>query len=222
MALGRSIRLLVCVVVGCSGITPVALSQEAPAVAPPSVGRRAVSAVLARYKVDPSILVPKIGKPLPLDGVWSVGKETPAQCPKTIDPCVQVIYRVADTETSCEWIVLLRGSESNNFILSENEDVGRYFMTKVLDSQFQIPTLSKEPPIYPPDARRNYIQGSVKMMVHIAATGHVEQVTVISGPEALRNSALTAIRQWVYKPLVVDSTAIPFQTIAVINYRFSN
>jgi TonB family protein len=218
-------RFSACMTVAFAGLTSTAIAQQTQTSEPSQpqfIAQQAVSAVLARYKIDPSIPVPKTNKPLPVNGIWSIGKETPTACPKTADPCVQVFYRLPDSGISCEWIVLLRGRQSDNFILSENDDVGRYLMTKVLDGQFQIPSLSKEPPLYPLEARQNHIQGSVKMMVRVAATGHVEQVTVISGPEALRDSAVRAVRQWIYKPLIVDSTAIPFQTVAVSNYKLGN
>jgi TonB family protein len=216
-------RFSACMTVAFAGVTSTAIAQQTPTSEPSqpqSIAQQAVSAVLARYKIDPSIPVPKTNKPLPVNGIWSIGKETPTACPKTADPCVQVFYRLPDAGISCEWIVLLRGNQRDNFILSENEDVGRYLMTKGRDGQFPIPLISKEDPIYPRDALSNHIQGSVKVMVHVDASGHVEQVTVISGPDALRNSALSAVKQWVYKPLIVESTAIPFETIVTLNFSF--
>jgi len=204
-----------------AGFASIAIAQQPSKPSQPqSLAQQAVSAVLARYKIDPSIPVPKTNKPLPANGIWSIGKETPAACPKTGDPCLQVLYRFPDNGISCEWIVLLRGSQSDNFILSVNDDVGRYLVTKELDGQLPNIIISRKPPTYPFDAWKNHIRGSVKMIVHVAATGHVEQVIVISGPEALQNASKLAVQQWVYKPLVVESIAIPFQTIAVVNFRF--
>jgi TonB family protein len=56
-------------------------------------------------------------------------------------------------------------------------------------------------PVYPPEAKAQGIQGSVMIDVWIDKDGVVKDAQAVSGPEALRQSALEAIRQWRYAPV---------------------
>ena len=56
------------------------------------------------------------------------------------------------------------------------------------------------------------------MLAHIDTTGHVDKITVISGPWPLRDAAVKALKSWVYEPLVVESSAIPLLTLVTINF----
>ena len=55
--------------------------------------------------------------------------------------------------------------------------------------------VTKVVPLYPPEAKAAKVQGAVVMHAIIGKTGTVESLDVLSGPEALRPSALDAVRQ---------------------------
>jgi TonB family protein len=59
-------------------------------------------------------------------------------------------------------------------------------------------------PQYPPDAAKQRAEGTVQLHVTIGASGAVDNVTLLSGPPALVQSATDAVRQWRYKPTLVD------------------
>jgi TonB family protein len=208
----------------CAGLTPTAISQETQAATPAaqkSIGQQAVDVVLSNYMLDPTVLVSKTSKPLPADGSWSVGKETPAMCPKTTTPCVRVLYRVPDAEVSCEWVVLLDGGETKGVVLDVNEDAARYLLGKLPPKEARKLIVSGKSPIYPPMARAAHVTGSVKMTIHVSSTGVVDRITSVDGPEMLRSAAADAVRQWVYKPMMVGSTPVPFQTTVTNNFNMS-
>jgi TonB family protein len=214
----RVFGVLVCLTV--IGGVPATASQQTQAAQPSpqqSIGQQAVGVVLDHYKINPRNLVPKTGKPLPPDGAWAIGKDTPDSCPKMAYPCVRVLYKVPAAEVSCEWIVLLRGRASENAILDLNEDAARY-LNRIREDGIVIHALNQPAPIYPLNAKVAHSQGAVKMLVHIAATGHVDKITVISGPDLLRDAASAAVKQWVYSPPTIDSIAVPFQTTMTINF----
>jgi TonB family protein len=177
--------------------------------------------ILSNYMLDPTILVSKTGKPLPADGSWSVGKETPAICPKTTTPCVRVLYRVPDMEVSCEWVVLLDGGETKGVVLDANEDAARYLLEKLPPKEARKLIISGKNPIYPPMARAAHVTGSVKMTIHVSSTGVVDRIAIVDGPEMLRWAAADAVKQWVYKPLMIGSTAVPFQTTVTLNFNMA-
>lgn len=62
-------------------------------------------------------------------------------------------------------------------------------------------------PPYPVEAKKAGIQGLVKIDVTINKDGEVTEATAVSGPEALREAALAAVKQWRYKPLGVEAKA---------------
>jgi Gram-negative bacterial TonB protein C-terminal len=55
-------------------------------------------------------------------------------------------------------------------------------------------------PVSPPDALRNYVTGNVNVDALVDVTGHVKSVTVLSGPEKLRNTAIAEMKRYVYEP----------------------
>lgn len=77
--------------------------------------------------------------------------------------------------------------------------------------------ISKVSPVYPPDAKKAHIQGTVVLDATIGKNGDVENLKVLSGPEGLQQSALDAVRQWKYKPFLVNGDPIEVEsTIKVI------
>jgi protein TonB len=73
-------------------------------------------------------------------------------------------------------------------------------------------------PVYPDIARQAGIEGIVSMRVVINKDGGVDNVEVLSGEQALRQSALNAVRQWRYKPLVLNGNPVP--VVTEINLKF--
>lgn len=61
--------------------------------------------------------------------------------------------------------------------------------------------LSKVSPLYPDEARRAGIQGSVILEIAIDAAGRVTEVHVVRGlPYGVSESAVEAVRRWQYRP----------------------
>jgi TonB family protein len=73
-------------------------------------------------------------------------------------------------------------------------------------------------PVYPNIARQAGIEGIVSMSVLIDKDGAVEKVDVLSGEQALRQAAITAVRQWRYRPFLLDGNTTPVVTI--VNLKF--
>ncbi len=74
--------------------------------------------------------------------------------------------------------------------------------------------VSKVNPTYPPEAKKDKIEGIVLLEITIEKTGEVSSVSPVKGPEALREAAATAVRQWRYEPSGVGPTR------ATITVRF--
>ena len=63
--------------------------------------------------------------------------------------------------------------------------------------------LKKAVPVYPQAAKDRRIQGTVVIKALIEKDGHVEKMNVTDGPMELRQAALDAAGQWVYRPFIV-------------------
>ena len=74
-------------------------------------------------------------------------------------------------------------------------------------------------PVYPDDARQQRIQGAVVLSVHIDEDGTVQEVQVVSGPPELARASIDAVKQWRFKPHLVDRHPTPMQTRITLNFR---
>ena len=77
-------------------------------------------------------------------------------------------------------------------------------------------------PDYPPLAKVNYIQGRVRMQVLVSSEGKVTEANVVQGHPFLAVAALSAVRQWHYRPLLSPSGPIPFVTMVEVNFTLRN
>jgi TonB family protein len=68
--------------------------------------------------------------------------------------------------------------------------------------------ISRVDPVYPEDAEKGHIEGTVKLHVIIGADGAVQSAAVIGGPDSLVPAAVSAARQWRYKPASVAGQAV--------------
>jgi len=79
--------------------------------------------------------------------------------------------------------------------------------------------LRKVIPIYPKFAIIARVSGTVHLVGTIGKDGMIEQVQVVSGPSLLVQAAVDAVRQWVYRPTMLNNK--PVEVIAPIDVIFS-
>jgi periplasmic protein TonB len=82
--------------------------------------------------------------------------------------------------------------------------------------------VSKVNPEYPREARRGHIFGTVVMHAIISKTGDVENLTVLSGQEELRQASIDAVRQWKYKPYLLNGQPTEVDTTITVNFQINN
>jgi len=73
-------------------------------------------------------------------------------------------------------------------------------------------------PEYPPQAMAGRIQGEVVLHAIIDKEGKISEVQVLSGDDALAQSALEAVRQWRYKPMLVDGEPKEVDTTITVTF----
>ncbi len=72
-------------------------------------------------------------------------------------------------------------------------------------------------PVYPQIAKTAHIQGTVILHAIIAKDGTVQELQYVSGPPLLMRAAMDAVRQWRYKPTLLNGEPVEVDTtISVI------
>ena len=57
------------------------------------------------------------------------------------------------------------------------------------------------------------VSGTVIIACEIGKDGKIRRVVAVSGPKVLRSPALAAVKQWLFKPYVLNGEAIAVTTI---------
>jgi len=79
----------------------------------------------------------------------------------------------------------------------------------------------KVQPQYPPLARQARIQGSVVLRALISKTGQIENLQVVSGHPMLTSSAIQAVKQWEYKPYILNGQPVEVETSITVNFTLA-
>ena len=67
-------------------------------------------------------------------------------------------------------------------------------------------------PVYPAEAIKNHVSGTVVLHATISHKGNVESLRVISGPASLQQAALDTVRQWTYRPYLLNNMPVEVET----------
>jgi protein TonB len=81
--------------------------------------------------------------------------------------------------------------------------------------------ISHVEPVYPPLARQAKIEGTIKLQAIIAKDGSVSHLEVISGHPLLQQAALDAVRQWKYRPTMIDGKRVEVETTVEVKFALS-
>ena len=73
-------------------------------------------------------------------------------------------------------------------------------------------------PVYPPLARSARIQGQVVLQAVISRQGAIKDLRVLSGHPMLAPAAIEAVKQWRYRPYVLNSEPVEVETQVTVNF----
>ena len=93
---------------------------------------------------------------------------------------------------------------------------------RVGGSVIQANLISQPKPTYPPLAKQARIQGTVRFNAVIAKDGTIQQLSVVSGHPLLIPSAQDAVKQWKYRPTMLNNEPVEVQTTIDVNFTLSN
>ena len=77
-------------------------------------------------------------------------------------------------------------------------------------------------PIYPPIAKTAHISGTVVLHAIISKDGTIEQLEYISGPPLLMKNAMDAVRQWRYRPTMLNGEPVEVDTTVSVVFTLGS
>lgn len=77
-------------------------------------------------------------------------------------------------------------------------------------------------PTYPAMARTARITGSVRLKAVIGPDGKIKNLTAVSGHPMLVEAALNAVRQWTYRPTVLDGVPVEVNTEIIVRFGLTS
>jgi len=81
--------------------------------------------------------------------------------------------------------------------------------------------IRKVPPTYPPLARQARIQGVVILQAQISKDGTIQNLQLISGHPMLAPAAIEAVKQWRYKPYLLNGEPVEVDTQVQVNFTLA-
>ncbi len=79
--------------------------------------------------------------------------------------------------------------------------------------------MKRVPPSYPMSALQMRKEGVVELLATISKTGAISQIKVLSGESTLAKSAVDAVRQWKYRPYLLNGEPVEIETQITINFK---
>ena len=79
----------------------------------------------------------------------------------------------------------------------------------------------KVEPQYPPIAKTARVQGTVVLHALIAKDGKIENLQAVSGSPLLTAAAINAVKQWRYKPYILNGQPVEVETTVTVNFHLS-
>jgi protein TonB len=77
----------------------------------------------------------------------------------------------------------------------------------------------KTQPTYPATAIKMRIEGAVELLATISTDGDISAVKVVSGDAQLARAAVDAVKQWKYKPYLLNGEPVEIQTPITVNFK---
>lgn len=81
--------------------------------------------------------------------------------------------------------------------------------------------IKKIPPVYPQLAKSARVSGIVHLQAVIAKDGTIQELKVLGGPALLIQAAVDAVKQWVYRPTLLNGEPVQVETTIDVNFTLN-
>jgi TonB family protein len=79
--------------------------------------------------------------------------------------------------------------------------------------------VKKVQPIYPKNALAMHVEGAVELVATISTSGNITAVKILKGEPTLTKAAADAVKQWKYKPYLLNGEPVEIQTQITVNFK---
>jgi protein TonB len=76
-------------------------------------------------------------------------------------------------------------------------------------------------PVYPLMAREMHISGRVQLQATISREGTIENLRVVDGPALLQQAAIDAVKQWRYRPYLLNREPVEVETTINVDFTMN-
>lgn len=76
-------------------------------------------------------------------------------------------------------------------------------------------------PVYPTIAQRAHIGGTVELRALIAKDGTIQNLQLISGHPLLVPAAMDAVKEWRYRPYILNGEPLEVETTVIVNFHMN-
>ena len=77
-------------------------------------------------------------------------------------------------------------------------------------------------PVYPVAAKEDHVEGAVTLHASIGSDGSIQDLSYVSGPQALVSSAMHAVKQWKYQPMMLSGTPVSVDTCITVTFNLGS
>jgi periplasmic protein TonB len=77
-------------------------------------------------------------------------------------------------------------------------------------------------PVYPSIARDARVQGVVILRAIISKTGEIQNLEIVSGHPMLAPAAIQAVKQWRYRPFLLNGEAVEVETGVTVTFHLAS
>jgi len=175
------------------------------------------TAPVLKYTVDSAASAPPVLAPAQRDvAVVSRQPATPIPSPKLSDdqpaPVASAVMEVASSsQNQAAPSILTTPSANVPAFTPENTRISQGVAQGLLIKRVQ--------PVYPPSALSMRLQGAVELLATIGKDGSVTNLKQISGDPSLGRAAMDAVRQWKYRPYLLNGEPLDIQTQIIVNFK---
>jgi TonB family protein len=74
-------------------------------------------------------------------------------------------------------------------------------------------------PVYPPEARKQNLQGIIALDIVVSKDGSVASMKALNGPDVLANAAMDALRWWKFEPYRVNGEPAEVETTVAVEFK---
>ena len=165
-----------------------------------------------------------------IDGTLFQPGRIPPRTPTIDDPIDAEVGPVGSSRDSCVGCIPSVGTGANNQAIADVLSRG----AKPIMPSIKPPELvrrsegvmegllvRKVTPIYPELAKRARVHGRVMLSATIARDGSIQNLTTISGHPMLVGAAVDAVRQWRYRPYLLNNQPVDVETTVTVTFTLN-